>query len=106
MSHLRRHGSRPESIRRPRITRIAGSTVIAATIAITTAAMPPYPMLLRKTWGNTSRLDIDAATTSPENITVRPAVASVRATACRGLAGSSGGSSASSSRNRLTMKRE
>ena len=63
--------------------------------------MPPYPMLLRKACGKISRLDIAAATVRPENSTVRPAVVMVRRIAVGTASGSSTGSSASSSRNRL-----
>ncbi len=67
--------------------------------------MPPYPMLLRKACGKISRLDIAAATVRPENRTVRPAVDMVRLIAVADASGSSRGSSASSSRNRLITKR-
>ncbi len=59
----------------------AGSTVSAATIATSTAEMPPAPMDRRKFWGKSSSEDSATATVSPENATVRPAVATVRATA-------------------------
>ena len=99
----RRHGSRPPSTLRPSSRSVAGSTVSAASIATSTAAMPPYPMLLRNACGKISRLAIAAATVRPENSTVRPAVVMVRLIAVAGASGSSAGSSASSSRNRLTM---
>ena len=70
-------------------------------MAISTAAMPPYPMLRRKPCGKISRLESAAATVSPENITVRPAVVIVRRIATAGAVGSSRGSRASSSRKRL-----
>ncbi len=61
-------------------------------------------MLRRNACGKMRRLAIAAATVRPENMTVRPAVAMVRRTAVREAAGSSTGSRASSSRNRLMMK--
>ena len=64
--------------------------------------MPPYPMLLRNACGKISRLAIAAATVRPEKSTVRPAVVMVRVIAVADASGSSTGSSASSSRNRLT----
>jgi hypothetical protein len=72
--------------------------VSAATIATSTAAMPPNPIERRNISGNINSAASDTATVIPENTTVRPAVAIVRASAswtvaCRG----------SSSRNRLTM---
>ena len=67
------------------------------TIATSTAAMPPKPMERRKTCGNSSSDASATATVSPENATVRPAVAIVRTTASVGAA-----PGASSSRNRLT----
>ena len=76
----------------------AGSTVSAATIAIRTAAIPPYPIDLRKVCGKTSSELIAAATVNAENATVRPAVAMVRTTAPL----VSSGSRAISSRNRET----
>ena len=66
--------------------------------------MPPYPMLRRKFCGKTSSEDIAAATVRPEKSTVRPAVAMVRVIAVAEASGSSAGSAASSSRNRLTTK--
>ena len=67
--------------------------------------MPPYPMLRRKFCGKTSSDDIAAATVSPENSTVRPAVAIVVVIAFVDASGSSIGSRASSSRKRLITNR-
>ena len=90
-------------MRRPSSIRIAGSTVIAATTATRTAATPPYPSDLRKFCGKISNDDIAAATVKPEKSTVRPAVAIVTRIAFADACGSSSGSRASSSRNRLIM---
>ncbi len=89
-------------MRRPSTASSAGSTVRAAIIATSTAAMPPYPIERRKFCGKISREASDAATIRPENSTVRPAVAMVRATARLTLGRLSSGCAASSSRNRLT----
>ena len=64
--------------------------------------MPPYPRERRKFCGKISSEDIAAATVSPENSTVRPAVAMVTRIAFAAAVGSSSGSRASSSRKRLT----
>ena len=88
-------------MRRPSSSRIAGSTVNAASTATRTAATPPYPSDRRKFCGKISSEDIAAATVSPENSTVRPAVAIVTRIALADAFGSSSGSWASSSRNRL-----
>ena len=52
------------------------------------------------------RLAMAAATVSPENSTVRPAVVMVRVIAFAAASGSSAGSSPSSSRNRLITNSE
>ncbi len=59
----------------------AGSTVSALTIATSTAAMPPRAIDLRKTSGKISKLLRDRMTSRPDTRTVRPAEATVRATA-------------------------
>ncbi len=73
----------------------------AATTATSTAAIPPYPRERRKFCGKISNDDIAAATVSPENSTVRPAVAMVTRIAFPAASASSSGSLASSSRKRL-----
>ncbi len=75
----------------------AGRRVSAATMATVTAAIPPNPIERRNAWGNTSRELMAAATVSPENSTVRPAVRMVVVMASDGSRPAS-----SSSRNRLT----
>jgi hypothetical protein len=80
----------------------AGRTVRAASIAARTAATPPYPIERRKLcWKNSSEAS-EAATISPENSTVRPAVAMVAAMAALTCSRSVPGYLASSSRNLLT----
>ncbi len=59
----------------------------------------------RKFCGKISRLESAAATVRPEKSTVRPAVAMVARIAVEAASGSSVGSAASSSRNRLITKR-
>ena len=66
-------------------------------MATSTAAMPPKPIERRKTCGNSSSDASETATVSPENSTVRPAVAIVRA-----IASGVERPAPSSSRNRLT----
>ncbi len=73
-------------------------TVSAATAAISTAEIPPYPIDLRNTCGNTSSPASDTATVTAENATVRPAVRNVLVTAV-----CTSSPRPISSRNRLTM---
>ena len=75
----RRTGS--ASTRGPSTASSAGSRVSAATIATSTAAIPPKPIERRKTCGKISSPASAIATVSPETATVRPAVAIVRTTA-------------------------
>ena len=66
-------------MRGPSTASRAGSRVRAAVIATSTAATPPYPIDRRNACGKMSSEASEAATISPENSTVRPAVAIVRA---------------------------
>ena len=100
----RRRRMRPLSIRRPSSWSVAGRMVSEATIATSTAAIPPYPMDRRNDCGNTSSDDMAAATVRPEKSTVRPAVRMVVVSAAPTAAGSSTARRASSSRKRLTTK--
>src|SRR5262249_13628454 len=59
----------------------AGSPPSAPTIAPSPAAMPPKAMERRNISGNISKPASEIATVSPEKQTVRPAVATVRASA-------------------------
>jgi hypothetical protein len=68
-------------IRLPSTASSAGSTVSAAITSTATVATPPYPIERRKTGWNSMRLLSARATVTPETSTVRPAVATVRATA-------------------------
>lgn len=80
--------------------RIAGSTTTAANAAISTALIPPKPMLRRKVSGNSSRPESAAATVSAETATVLPAVSTVRR-----VASIESCPPASSSRKRPTISR-
>ena len=62
---------------RPRSTSRAGTSVRAAAMAIRTTAMPATPMDHRMLVPMSTRPSSATATVSPENSTVRPAVASV-----------------------------
>lgn len=62
----------------PRVARIAGSTITAATAAMSTALIPTTPMLRKKVNGKSSSPDIAAATVIAETATVLPAVRIVR----------------------------
>ena len=88
---------RSVSTRCPSTASSAGSTVSAATIATSTAAMPPNPIERRNICGKNSSEASATATVRPENATVRPAVAIVRDQRRLGVL-----PGASSSRNRLT----
>lgn len=88
-------------MRGPSTASSAGSTLSAATIATSTAAMPPKPMERRNICGNNSSPASEIATVRPEKQTVRPAVAMVRTSASSTRWGA-GGRAASSSRKRLT----
>ena len=68
---------RSESTFGPSTASSAGRTVSAASIATSTAAIPPNPIERRNTCGKNSSEPSAIATVSPENATVRPAVAIV-----------------------------
>ncbi len=70
-------------------------------MATSTTAAAPSPIERRNICGNTSSPSSAVATVSPENATVRPAVAIVRTTACSVLA-----PSATASLNALSTNSE
>ncbi len=84
---------------RPTTASSAGSTVSAATIAASTANIPPRPIERRNGCGKNVSAPSDTATVTPEKATVRPAVATERTTASCGST-----PACSSSRNRDTTK--
>jgi hypothetical protein len=88
-------------IRCPSSDNAAGSTVSEASIAISTAAMPPIAMPPRNGCGKISRLDSASTMVSPDTTTVRPAVATVIR-----IAADTSRPLSSSSRNRLTTNSE
>ena len=87
------------STRGPRMASIAGRIVMAVSAASATVAMDPYATDFRKPCGNSSRPPREATIIVAENTTVRPAVMTVRRTACGVVC-----PSPSSSRNLETMK--
>ena len=86
--------------RGPRITSSAGSSVRLYSTAKPTTTVLAIPMVLTLPMRSRIMPSNPMPTVMPENTTVRPAVASVRASAC------AGGCATSSSRCRLTTKSE
>ena len=80
-SRTRVNGTRPLSMRGPSRLRIAGSSVIAATTAVTTVIAAPRPSLVMKSRPITASAEIEIATVRPANTTARPAVATAAAAA-------------------------
>ena len=94
-SHLGR------SMFRPRIANVAGRNVVASSTATSTTSRPPTPTERVSESGVVRRAENPTTTVSPEVITADPAVSMVR------MAASAGESPRlSSSRNRVTMRRE